>query len=208
MRLIVATNNAGKLEELRGLLPTFVDLVTMSEAGLDSPDETGELFLDNAMLKAHSAAPFADGAIADDSGLEVAALDGAPGVRSARYSGLHASDEDNNRALLQALDHIPDEQRRARFVSCVVLEMKDGRRWHAEGSISGSILRTPRGCGGFGYDPLFEIDDPCAGEFNRRTVAELRREDKNQVSHRARAYQALLKMLNEEQVWQEGEVNQ
>lgn len=201
MRLIVATNNAGKLAELRDLLPGHIELVTLRDAGLASPDESGETFFDNALLKAVAAAQAADGAIADDSGLEVTALDSAPGVHSARFTGPAASDDDNNRGLLDALAQVAAGERGARFVSCVVLMLADGRMWSAEGTVTGRIVDSPRGSNGFGYDPLFEICDPLAGTLNGRTMAELAPGEKNQISHRARAFQALVAQLEDADVW-------
>lgn len=201
MRVIVATNNAGKMAELRALLPPSVDLLSLADVGLTPPEETGTSFQENATLKALAAASFADAALADDSGLEVEALEGAPGIRSARFAGEEASDEENNLRLLDALKDVPESHRQARFVSSVVLALSDGRCWHAEGSVSGRILKVPRGQDGFGYDPLLEIDDPAAGQFNGKTVAELSREEKNTISHRARAYQALLCEIGQQRVW-------
>jgi XTP/dITP diphosphohydrolase len=198
VRLIVATNNTGKLAELRALLPASVQLLTLADVDLESPEETGGTFLENALLKAVAAANSADGALADDSGLEVMALNGAPGVHSARYAGADATDDDNNRALLRAMRCVPMGSRAARFVSCVVLALRDGRRWHAAGAVAGYILHEPRGTGGFGYDPLFEIDDPQAAQFRGRTMAELSRDDKNAISHRARAYHSLVAQLREQ----------
>jgi XTP/dITP diphosphohydrolase len=201
MRLIVATNNPGKLAELEALLPPSVELLTLRDAGLDAPDEIGTTFLDNARIKALAAAALADGAIADDSGLEVDALSGAPGVHSARFAGQAASDDDNNRALLAALAEVPANDRTARFVSCVVLALPDGREWHASGTIQGRIGHAARGSGGFGYDPLFEIDDASAAEFSGRTMAELSRSEKNSMSHRARAYRALVEQIDGQGIW-------
>lgn len=197
MRVIVATNNRGKLAELSALLPDGVELLTLADAGLESPDETGATFRENALLKARAAAPHADAAVADDSGLVVDALDGAPGVYSARYAGPDASDEDNNRTLLAALANVPDDARSCAFVSAVAWVTAPGDELTAEGRVSGRVLRAPRGTGGFGYDPLFEIMDPDGGEFNGRAMAELTRDEKNRISHRGRALRALLRTIEE-----------
>jgi XTP/dITP diphosphohydrolase len=195
MRVVVATNNAGKLEELRALLPSGITLLTLAEAGLGSPDETGTTFEANALIKARAAVVAGDAAIADDSGLAVDALDGRPGVWSSRFAGENATDADNNALLLKQLAGIPDERRTARFVSVVALLTNDGQEFTATGSVEGYIGHAERGSGGFGYDPLFVVSDPNAVEFNGRTMAELMLNEKNRISHRARAYRALLAQL-------------
>lgn len=191
MDVVIATRNAGKLAELRALLPDAWVLRTLDDVCLPSPDETGVTFEDNALLKARAAALPEFASLADDSGLEVDALGGAPGVFSARYSGPDATDDANNRLLVSQLDGMSGASRRARFVSVVVLVMPDGSELVATGMLLGTILEIPRGSGGFGYDPLFMIDDPDAGAYNGRTLAELTNYEKNQVSHRSRAYRAL-----------------
>jgi XTP/dITP diphosphohydrolase len=192
VRIVVATNNHGKLEELRALLPAGQELMTLSEAGLDSPEETGDTFEANALIKARAAAASADAALADDSGLVVDALDGRPGVWSSRFAGVDATDSDNNALLLDKLRDVRDERRTARFVSVVALVTHDGREYTARGSVEGRIGHAGRGSGGFGYDPLMIVTDPNAVEFMGRTMAELTLDEKNQISHRARAYRALL----------------
>lgn len=195
MRIVVATNNRGKLEELRTLLPVGLVLLTMAEAGLDSPEETGSTFEANALLKARAAVGYGDAAIADDSGLVVDALNGRPGVWSSRFAGADASDVDNNAMLLAELSGVPVDRRTARFVSVVALVTKDGREYTARGSVEGRIGHGGRGTGGFGYDPLMIVSDPDAVQFNGRSMAELTLDEKNQISHRARAYRALLRVL-------------
>lgn len=195
MRIVVATNNRGKLEELRALLSPSLALLTLDEAGLESPDETGSTFEENALIKARAAAAFGDAAIADDSGLVVDALDGRPGVWSSRYAGADASDAENNVKLLAELHRVPDESRTARFVSVVALVTRDGREYTARGSVEGRIGHGVRGQGGFGYDPLMIVTDPDAVEFSGRSMAELTLVEKNQISHRARAYRTLLVVL-------------
>jgi XTP/dITP diphosphohydrolase len=191
MLILVATNNRGKLEELRDLLPEGATLISLQDAGIESPEETGSTFEENALLKARAAHIAGRAALADDSGLEVCALNNAPGVRSARYAGLGASDELNNRLLLEQMLNVPEGERRARFVSVVAFITPDGREMTSTGEVHGRILRTPRGTNGFGYDPLFEIHDAAAPEFDGRTMAELSVAEKNLVSHRSRAYRQL-----------------
>ena len=195
MRVVVATNNRGKLAELRTLLPDGLTLLTMADAGLESPEETGVTFEENALLKARAASATGAVAIADDSGLVVDALDRRPGVWSSRFAGPDATDDQNNAKLLEELEGIDDELRSARFVSVVALVTPDGRAFTACGSVEGRIGHAARGSGGFGYDPLMIVNDPDAVQFNGRTMAELSLEEKNQISHRGRAYRALLTVL-------------
>jgi XTP/dITP diphosphohydrolase len=195
MRVVVATNNPGKLVELRALLPEGIELLTLGDVGLGSPEETGTTFEENALIKARAAVVAGDAAVADDSGLVVDALGGRPGVWSSRFAGEHASDADNNALLLNELRHVPDGARTARFVSVVALVTGDGREFTATGSVEGIIGWSERGEGGFGYDPLLIVSDPDAVEFNGRTMAELSLDEKNRISHRSRAYRALLKRL-------------
>ncbi len=197
MRLIVATNNAGKIAELHRLLPDDIELLTLAQAGLVSPEEHGDTFAANALLKARHAAPHADAAIADDSGLLVDALDGEPGVRSARFSGEGASDESNNRELLRRLAGVSQNHRGARFVSAAAFVSRSGEELVVEASIRGVILDAPRGANGFGYDPLFELDDRDARAFAGRTMAELSIDEKNAISHRGRAVRMLIDTLRE-----------
>ena len=195
-RIVAATSNAGKLIELRQLLPTDVQVIGLHEAGLPSPVETGTTFAENALLKARAAVHGGDLALADDSGLEVDALGGAPGVLSARYAGEPADDRRNNERLLGELAQAAAEGRHARFRSVVALVSADGREWIAEGVIEGIIGSEVRGSNGFGYDPLFVICDADAIQFNGRTMAELTLVEKNAISHRARAYSALREPLS------------
>ncbi len=195
MKIVVASNNRGKLEELRALLPAGLDLLTLSDVGLESPEETGDSFEANALIKARAAAAYGDAALADDSGLVVDALDGRPGVWSSRFAGPDASDDDNNALLLAKLRDVSDERRTARFVSVVALVTSDGREFTAEGSVEGRIGHRGRGTCGFGYDPLLILNDSNAVEFVGRTMAELSLDQKNRISHRARAYRALLAEL-------------
>jgi XTP/dITP diphosphohydrolase len=195
MKIVLATSNPGKLDELRQLLPSHAEVVSLADVGLESPAETGATFEENALLKARAAIAAGDMALADDSGLEVDALDGRPGVHSARYAGEPGDDARNNTKLLAELSGKPGVDRSARFRSVVALVTAAGREIVVEGTIEGCIVNTARGSNGFGYDALFEISDPGAGQFNGRTLAELSIDEKNRVSHRARAYRALLRML-------------
>jgi XTP/dITP diphosphohydrolase len=198
VRLVLASGNPGKLREMRELLePLDFELVPQSSLAIASVEETGATFTDNALLKAHHAAAHSGlWAIADDSGLEVDALGGKPGVRSARYAGEDASDRRNLEKLLEALRDVPDDLRTARYRCSIALvrSADDPAPLIAEGVWEGRILRTPRGSGGFGYDPLFE---PAGLEV---TVAELEPAVKNSMSHRGQALRSLRRQL---QGWSE-----
>jgi XTP/dITP diphosphohydrolase len=191
-RLVVATSNVGKLREFRSLLAGLpYELSSLAELGLPSPAETGSSFQENAALKArHAAASSGFAAVADDSGIEVDALGGAPGIHSARYAGAGADDGANNAKLMTALRGVPREQRRARYRCALVLvETLDAAPLTAEAAWEGLILDAPRGSGGFGYDPYFwlpELD---------KTAAELTPEEKNRLSHRGKAMRALREAL-------------
>ena len=191
-RLLIATHNRGKLREYTALFAGLpFTLVTPDDLGLNlSVVESGDTYADNARLKA-SAYAQASGqlALADDSGLEVDALDGAPGVRSARYA--LGDDADRVAALLRALAQagVPEGKRAARFRCVIVLAAPDGRSWVTEGACTGQIINTPRGSSGFGYDPIFYI--PSHG----CTMAELDPEEKNRISHRARAAHKMRSIL-------------
>jgi XTP/dITP diphosphohydrolase len=194
-RLVLATGNAGKLREMRGILePWKVDVRPQSAFTRESADETGLSFVENAILKARFAAE-ASGlpAIADDSGLEVDALHGAPGIYSARYAGPGADDVANNARLLAELEQVPDDARGARY-RCAMVFLRwplDPAPVVCQASWEGRIARLPRGTGGFGYDPLFLVGD---GET---TAAEFDPHRKNQVSHRGQALRALVAALTE-----------
>ena len=200
--LILATGNPGKLREFRALLRDLpFDLHSLGDLSVASPEEAGASFVENAMLKARHAATVAAGfrgdwapgvaAIADDSGLEVDALGGAPGIYSARYAGPGADDAANNAKLLRALADIPAGQRRARYRCALVFVSgaKDPEPLIAEGIWEGSVLDAPRGSGGFGYDPYFWLPDLGL------TAAQLDPEDKNRLSHRGIAMRALRDQL-------------
>jgi XTP/dITP diphosphohydrolase len=183
-RLVLASGNAGKLVELRALLDHDFDLHAQSEFGVDDIEETGLTFIENALLKArHAARTTGLPALADDSGLCVDALDGAPGLYSARYAGTHGDAGANIAKLLRELEGVPEDRRGAHFHAVVVLlrHADDPRPLVVEGSWHGRILTAPRGDGGFGYDPVFL--DPELG----RSAAELEPALKHRVSHRGRA---------------------
>ncbi len=190
--LVVATRNAGKLKEIRRLMAE----VGIDVMGLESfPDlppiaEDGETFAANAQTKALTLARFCGRpALADDSGLEVEALDGLPGVHSARYAGDAASDADNNRKLLTALADIPAPKRHGAFRCAMAYCLPDGSCTLFDGKVSGLILEAPRGEGGFGYDPLFLVPEYA------KTFAELPLDIKNRISHRGQALRQVIDFL-------------
>jgi XTP/dITP diphosphohydrolase len=193
VRVVLATGNAGKLREFAELLgPAGLEFEPQSAFGILPADETGSSFAANALLKArHAAAHAGLPAMADDSGLEVDALGGAPGVYSARYAGADATDARNIAQLLDALRDVPEPRRSARFrcVIALVRTADDPAPLLADGSWEGAILRAPRGTGGFGYDPVFL--DPASG----LTAAELPSAQKHARSHRGAALCALLARL-------------
>jgi XTP/dITP diphosphohydrolase len=188
-RLVVATGNRGKLAEFRDLLgDSGIELVSQGELGIDDPPETGTTFVENAIIKARNAARISGlPALADDSGLIVDALDGAPGLVSAHYGGVHGDAARNIARLLGELEGVPDARRSARFHSVIVLlrHADDPAPLIAEGSWEGRILDAPRGAGGFGYDPVFfSPEHGCS-------AAELDAAVKNRASHRGRAMAVL-----------------
>jgi XTP/dITP diphosphohydrolase len=191
-RVVLASGNAGKAREIGALLaPAGIEIVSQADFGIEPAEETGRTFIENALLKArHAAAQSGLPAIADDSGLVVDALGGAPGIHSARYAG-DGGDAANNAKLLEALRGVPDAGRGARFV-CVAVYLRhaaDPLPIVCEGRWEGTLVSAPRGAGGFGYDPLFVP----AGE--QRTSAELPAAQKNAASHRGRAFRELLSRL-------------
>jgi len=195
-RLVLATGNAGKLREMRAILaPWRVEVLPQSDFTAASAAETGLSFVENAILKARFAAEASDlPAIADDSGLEVDALHGAPGIYSARYAGPGADDAANNARLLGELDAVPDAERTARY-RCAMVFMRwplDPAPIVRQSSWEGRIARLPRGTAGFGYDPLFLVGD---GDV---MAAELEAAHKNSISHRGKALRALVTALTEQ----------
>lgn len=196
MKVVLASNNANKLREMKAILaPLGWEILSQREAGVHvEPDENGETFEANSYIKAQAVME-ATGlpAIADDSGVEVDALQGAPGVHSARYGGEACPDDKaRNRLLMKNMEAVPDGQRGARFVSVITMVCPDGETVAARGELAGEILRQEVGSGGFGYDPLFYI--PSEG----CTMAEISPERKNQISHRAVALDNFVKKLTEE----------
>lgn len=194
-RVVLASGNVGKLREISVLLaPLGLELVTQSALGIESAAETGTTFMANALLKARHAARLAKlPAISDDSGIEVDALGGRPGVYSARFAGENASDHDNLLKLLTELHDVPAEFRQARY-HCVMVLVRDGNDPEpifAHGTWEGQVATQPLGSGGFGYDPIFVP----AGLHS--TAAQLSAEEKNRRSHRAQALQALVTQLKE-----------
>ena len=186
-RLVVASRNPDKIEEIEAVLVS-VGLVDEIARGLDWPDveESGSSLEENALLKARTAVEAVGlPAVADDTGLEVAALGGLPGVRTGRFAGPDATYHDNVMLLLRELDGVTD--RRARFRTAVALVWPDGAELVVEGFLDGVVAETPRGSGGFGYDPVFEVEG--------RTLSEMGLEMKNTLSHRARALRALAEAL-------------
>lgn len=194
--LVLASGNAGKLREFHQLLaPLGLDVRPQADFGVGDVDETGGTFVENALLKAREASRVSGlAALADDSGLEVDALKGAPGIFSARYAGEPKNDERNNAKLLKELTDVPEGSRTGRYW-CVLVYLRhadDPVPLIVQRSWEGEILAHPRGDGGFGYDPLFWLPDQA------RSAAELSAQEKNRLSHRGRALRALVKALAEQ----------
>lgn len=195
-KIVLATGNQGKVREMADLLVDFgFDVVAQTELNVPEAEETGTTFIENAIIKARHAAKITGlPAIADDSGLEVDYLQGAPGIYSARYAGENASDQQNLEKLLAAMEGVPDEQRTARF-HCVLVFMRhenDPTPLVCHGTWQGRILHQAHGCNGFGYDPIFFVpEDNCAS-------AELLPARKKQLSHRGKALKMLFKTLSEQ----------
>jgi XTP/dITP diphosphohydrolase len=191
MRYVLASDNEHKLREIRDVLPANVQLMKQSDFDIESAAETGLTFIENALLKArHATAASGLPAIADDSGLEVDALSGQPGIYSSRFAGEHASDSENVQKLLTEM--VGCEARSARF-RCVIVMLRhefDPAPVIAQGSLEGEILSEIRGSAGFGYDPIFFLPD------RNKTVAELSLSAKNRISHRAQALQLLIPTLS------------
>lgn len=194
MKILLATLNQGKVRELQNLLvDESIEVLSLRDIpDWEDVEETGVTFADNAALKARVAVQRTGLiALADDSGLEVDALDGAPGVYSARYAGEPKSDERNTDKLLHSLDTIPEEKRTARFRCALVMVTPFGKEYLTEGAVEGRILTQRRGSDGFGYDPVFYLP-----EF-ARTMAELTMTEKNSLSHRAQAFCKMIPILRD-----------
>lgn len=196
LRIIFATGNEGKMREIRAILEDVeADILSMKEAGISLDiEENGESFAENAVIKARAVADaltaeerFQDCVVlADDSGLEIDCLNGEPGIHSARYLGEETPFDVKSRALLERMEHVPDEERNARFVCAIAAVFPNGETITTRGTIEGRIGHALKGDNGFGYDPIFYLP-----EYGR-TAAELTDEEKNQISHRSRAL-ALMK---------------
>jgi XTP/dITP diphosphohydrolase len=190
-RLVVATRNAHKVREILRICADW-PVEWLTHEHLDWPDveETGATYLDNALLKGRTVAgAVGEAALADDSGIEVDALGGEPGPRSARYAGEGASDQENLTALVRAVKGVPGSGRTARYRAVAAVAWPDGRHAHAEATCEGVLRTRPAGSGGFGYDPIFE---PAGWD---RTMAEMSPEEKDRISHRGRALRELQRLL-------------
>lgn len=194
-RIVLATNNAGKVSEINALLSDYeVQVISQADLGVPEAEETGMTFVENALIKARNAALHTGlPSIADDSGLEVDALGGAPGIYSARYAGLGANDAANNHKLLLALEDCPAAERSARFHCAMVFlrHVGDAAPLITQATWEGRILTEPTGSDGFGYDPLFFVPDAQC------SAAELGSSEKNRLSHRGQALRALLTVLTQ-----------
>jgi XTP/dITP diphosphohydrolase len=195
-RVVLASNNKGKVREFTELLAGLhLEVLPQAQFNVSDAEETGLTFVENAIIKARHAARLTGlPAIADDSGIEVDAIDGAPGIYSARYAGTGATDNENNRKLLQALNDVPTSERTARY-QCVIVYLRhalDPTPIICQGTWEGVILRQARGDGGFGYDPIFWVPThDCSG-------GELEPAEKNRISHRGKALRKLLDALREQ----------
>lgn len=191
MRLVFASNNAGKIREVAKILNECfeedITLLSLKDIGFfDDIVEDGDTFEENALIKARTVARLGYLCIADDSGLEVDALGGAPGIYSARYSGGHGNDKENNLLVLKNLEGVPDEKRTARFTCAIACVTPEGEEFTVKASCEGRILHAEEGDGGFGYDPLFYVE-----EYGK-TLASVTAEEKNAISHRGKALRAFV----------------
>lgn len=192
--LVLATGNQGKIAEFQRLLEGLdINVRSMKEyPEIGEIVEDGKSFSENAMIKARTVCQITGRpALADDSGLMVDALDGAPGIYSARFAGEEHDDAANNQKLLQLLETVADEKRTAKFFCAIAIALPDGRGYIAKGSCSGKILRELKGQGGFGYDPLFYVEEMG------KTFAELTMEEKNRISHRGRANRKAIEIIRQ-----------
>ena len=195
MKLLIASNNAHKIREIKEILgDLFDEILSLREAGVSAdPEETGETFEENARIKAEAILQLTGcAALADDSGLEVDALGGEPGVYSARYMGEKTSYEIKNWNLIHRLAEVPEEKRTARFVCVIAAVLPDGRVLTTRGTMEGRIAYEPAGAGGFGYDPILMLP-----EYGK-TSAEITMEEKNAISHRGKALRAMKELLEKE----------
>lgn len=196
MKLVLATHNPNKIREMSEILSQNAsaigefEILTLDGLGLtDDVEETGTTFEENALIKARVGADAGYLSVADDSGLEVDALGGEPGVYSARYSGEHGDDEENNRLVLNKLSGVPTEERTARFVAAIACVFPDGRSFTVRGTVEGRILEAAEGSNGFGYDPIFYSNE-AGCSFGIYPP-----EEKNKISHRARALRLFCEVL-------------
>lgn len=197
MKFVIATNNKGKLAEFDAILGRAgYTVCSLREAGAESieAEESGATYAENAVIKAESVRQSGYAVIADDSGIEVDALDGAPGLYSARYGGEGATDADRRKKLLAALEGVPTEKRTARFICAICCILPDGRKIEVTGRCEGSIGMVEKGENGFGYDSLFILEETGL------TFGEMSEPEKAVFSHRARAIQALIVRLKEENI--------
>jgi XTP/dITP diphosphohydrolase len=192
-RLLIATNNQGKVREIKKILDgVYSEILSLKDAGIQiDVVEDGSSFYENALKKAVTISKMVDcDVLADDSGLCVDALGGAPGIYSARFAGENATDEKNNNKLIDLIKKIDPEKRQAKFVCSMVMARAGNELMHVEGEVYGDILTKPRGEGGFGYDPLFYVESYC------KTFGELDADIKNKISHRARALAGIKEALH------------
>lgn len=193
--IILATNNKSKVKEISEMMScSDITFVSLADAGINvEVEETGTTFEENALLKAREICKLSGKpTISDDSGLEIDALDGAPGIYSSRFMGEDTSYDIKNNALIEKLENVADPDRTARFRCCMALVLPDGREFVTEGAMEGIIAREPKGINGFGYDPILFIP-----EYNR-TSAELSSEEKNNISHRGEALRKMIEVIKKE----------
>ena len=193
--IILATNNKSKVKEISEMMSgSDITFESLADAGINvEVEETGTTFEENALLKAREICKLSGKpTISDDSGLEIDALDGAPGIYSSRFMGEDTSYDFKNNALIEKLENIADPDRTARFRCCMALVLPDGREFVTEGAMEGIIAREPKGINGFGYDPILFIP-----EYNR-TSAELSSEEKNNISHRGEALRKMIEVIKKE----------
>lgn len=193
--IILATNNKSKVKEISEMMSgSDITFESLADAGINvEVEETGTTFEENALLKAREICKLSGKpTISDDSGLEIDALDGAPGIYSSRFMGEDTSYDIKNNALIEKLENVADSDRTARFRCCMALVLPDGREFVTEGAMEGIIAREPKGINGFGYDPILFIP-----EYNR-TSAELSSEEKNNISHRGEALRKMIEVIKKE----------
>lgn len=193
--IILATNNKSKVKEISEMMSgSDITFVSLADAGINvEVEETGTTFEENALLKAREICKLSGKpTISDDSGLEIDALDGAPGIYSSRFMGEDTSYDIKNNALIEKLENVADPDRTARFRCCMALVLPDGKEFVTEGAMEGIIAREPKGINGFGYDPILFIP-----EYNR-TSAELSSEEKNNISHRGEALRKMIEVIKKE----------